>query len=394
MEFEFWWLLAFPLFFALGWIAARVDIRQVVTESRALPNSYFRGLNFLLNEQPDKAIEAFLEVVKLEPETIDLHFALGGLFRRRGEIDRAIRMHEHLLEREYPQGHKGLAEEQRLRAMSELGQDYLKAGLLDRAEQVFGKLLETAQHGQARTHLLEIYVQEKDWQKAIDAARLLERDTSKPLNSDIAHFYCELALLESAKGNPDGAAAHLQQALAANRQSVRANLMMGDLHAAAGRHEAAIAAWRLVETQSAGHMALVVDRVLGSYRQLGRIGEGVQWLRAFYARQPSHDIFNALYPAVSETEGAAAACQLAREELRRNPSLRTLDRLLEAEIITADPEQRELLQLEKSLVASHSQRMMRYQCGSCGFKAKQFFWRCPACGRWDSFDPERGEGES
>ena len=188
MEFEIWWLLAFPLFFVLGWLAARVDIKQVMTESRALPNSYFRGLNFLLNEQPDKAIEAFLEVVKLEPETIDLHFALGALFRRRGELDRAIRMHENLLERE------GLAEEQRLRAQGELGQDYLKAGLLDRAEEVFGKLLQTPQHGLARTYLLEIYVQEKDWQKAIDAARELEKDgiaatvlnlaTIKPLDTE------------------------------------------------------------------------------------------------------------------------------------------------------------------------------------------------------------------
>ncbi len=387
MEFEVWWLLAIPLFFALGWLAARVDIRQVVTESRTLPNSYFRGVNFLLNEQPDKAIEAFLEVVKLEPETIDLHFALGGLFRRRGEIGRAIRMHENLLERE------GLAEEQRLRALGELGQDYLKAGLLDRAEQVFAKLLDTPQHGQARSYLLEIYVQEKDWQKAIDAARLLEKDTHKPLNAEIAHFHCELALLEAAKGDPDAASAHLRQALEINRQSVRANLMAGDLDAAAGRHEAAIADWRLVETQNTAHMALVVDRVLGSYRQLGRLAEGVQWLRALHARQPSSDVFNALYLAVSETEGAAAASQLAREELRRTPSLRTLDRLLEAELISAEPEQRELLQVEKSLVASHSQRMMRYQCGSCGFKAKQFFWRCPACGRWDSFDPERREGE-
>jgi len=388
MEFEIWWLLAFPLFFVLGWLAARVDIKQVVTESRALPNSYFRGLNFLLNEQPDKAIEAFLEVVKLEPETIDLHFALGALFRRRGELDRAIRMHENLLERE------GLAEEQRLRAQGELGQDYLKAGLLDRAEEVFRKLLQTPQHGVARTYLLEIYVQEKDWQKAIDAARELEKDTSKPLNADIAHFYCELALLDSARDQPEAAAAHLQQALATNRQSVRANLMAGDLDAAAGQHEAAIADWRLVETQSSVHMALVVERVLGSYRQLGRMEEGVQWLRALYARQPSHDVFSALYLAVSETEGALAATQLAREELRRNPSLRTLDRLLEAQLINAEPGERELLQVEKSLVAAHSQRMMRYQCDSCGFKAKQFFWRCPACGRWDSFDPERHEGEN
>jgi len=258
---------------------------------------------------------------------------------------------------------------------------------------VFTRLLETPQHGLTRTFLLEIYVQEKDWQKAIDAAHVLEKDTSKPLNADIAHFHCELALLEAARNNPDAAAAHLQQALSINRQSVRANLMAGDLDAAAGKHDAAIADWRLIETQSATHMALVVDRVLGSYRLLGRLDEGVQWLRALHARQPSQDVFNTLYLAVSETEGAAAASQLAREELRRNPSLRTLDRLLEAQLVDAEPEARELLQMEKALVASHSQRMMRYQCGSCGFKAKQFFWRCPACGRWDSFDPERSESE-
>jgi lipopolysaccharide biosynthesis regulator YciM len=387
MEFEFWWLLAFPLFFALGWLAARIDIRQVVTESRALPNSYFRGLNFLLNEEPDKAIEAFLEVVKLEPETIDLHFALGGLFRRRGELDRAIRMHEHLLERE------GLVEEKRLRALCELGQDYLKAGLLDRAEAVFTRLLETPQQAQARKFLLEIYVQEKDWGKAIEAARILEKSTSKPLNAEIAHFYCEQALLEAAKGNAAEAGVLLETALQSNRMSVRANLMAGDLDAAAGRHDAAIADWRLVESQSASHMALVVDRVLGSYRQLGRLEEGVQWLRALQTRQPSQDLFNALYLVVSETQGAEAANQLAREELRRNPSLRTLDRLLEAQLVNASAADRELLQVEKSLVASHSQRLMRYQCSSCGFKAQQFFWRCPACGRWDSFDAERRESD-
>jgi len=387
MEFEFWWLLAFPLFFVLGWLAARIDIRQVVTESRALPNSYFRGVNFLLNEEPDKAIEAFLEVVRLEPETIDLHFALGGLFRRRGELDRAIRMHEHLLDRD------GLAQEQRLRALCELGQDYLKAGLLDRAETVFTQLLETSQQARARENLLEIYVQEKDWSKAIEAARVLEKSTSKPLNAEIAHFYCERALLEIAKGNADEARTLLETALQENRQSVRANLMLGDIHAAAGQHEAAITYWRLIEAQSASHMALVVDRVLSSYRQLNCLEEGVQWLRVLQARQPSQDLFNTLYLVVSETQGAQVANQLAREELRRKPSLRTLDRLLETQLINASEQDREWLQVEKSLVQAHSQRLMRYQCSSCGFKAQQFFWRCPACGRWDSFAAERREND-
>src|SRR5258706_5772822 len=134
MEFEYWWLLGFPLFFGLGWMAARIDIRHLVRESRQLPASYFKGLNFLLNEQPDQAIEAFIEVVKVDRETVELHFALGSLFRRRGETERAIRMHRNLLDR------GDLGEDQRVQAMFELGQDYLKAGLLDRAEEVFTRL--------------------------------------------------------------------------------------------------------------------------------------------------------------------------------------------------------------------------------------------------------------
>ena len=137
IEFEYWQLLFFPLFFGLGWAAARIDIRHVVKESRALPRSYFRGLNFLLNEQPDRAIEAFVDAVKVDPHTIELHFALGSLFRRRGETERAIRMHQNLLERE------DLPQDLKLQAMAELGQDYLKAGLLDRAEEVFDKLRES-----------------------------------------------------------------------------------------------------------------------------------------------------------------------------------------------------------------------------------------------------------
>src|SRR5258706_6978735 len=162
MDFELWWLFGFALFFGLGWLAARVDIKQLLSESRQLPRSYFKGLNFLLNEQPDKAIEAFIEVVKVDPETIELHFALGSLFRRRGEYDRAIRMHQNLLER------ADLAADQKVIALAELGQDYLKAGILDRAEEVVKKLESSPHAHLARTHLLEIYAQEKGWKRAIE----------------------------------------------------------------------------------------------------------------------------------------------------------------------------------------------------------------------------------
>src|SRR5215216_224301 len=151
MDLEYWWLLALPLFFALGWLAARIDIKQLISESRTLPMSYFRGLNFLLNEQPDKAIEAFIEVVKVDPQTVELHFALGSLFRRRGELERAIRMHQNLAER------TDLQQDQKLAALFELAQDYLKAGLLDRAEELFLKLEGAAHAESALKFLLEIY---------------------------------------------------------------------------------------------------------------------------------------------------------------------------------------------------------------------------------------------
>ena len=191
MDFELWWLFGFALFFGLGWLAARIDIKQLLRESRQLPRSYFKGLNFLLNEQPDKAIEAFIEVVKVDPETVELHFALGSLFRRRGETERAIRMHRNLLER------PDLGGEQRLHAMVELGQDYLKAGLLDRAEEMFVKLKGSPHRAEALKFLLEIYQQEKDWMKAVGIALELEKDSGQSAQKEIANYYCELALVEA-----------------------------------------------------------------------------------------------------------------------------------------------------------------------------------------------------
>src|SRR5882672_5819684 len=212
MEIELWWLLALPLFFALGWFAARVDIKQLLLESRALPRSYFRGLNFLLNEQPDQAIEAFIEVVKVDPQTIELHFALGSLFRRRGEVERAIRMHQNLVER------SDLAAEQRTHALFELAQDYFKAGLLDRAEELFLKLEAYPSHAEeALRFLLEIYEQEKEWVRAIGIAEKLEAVTGRSHQKEIANFYCELAGNEIMHTRPEAARAPLAQAVAHHR---------------------------------------------------------------------------------------------------------------------------------------------------------------------------------
>ena len=217
MEFEYWWLLGFPLFFGLGWIAARIDIKQIVSESRALPRSYFKGLNFLLNEQPDKAIEAFIEVVKVDPETIELHFALGSLFRRRGEYDRAIRMHQNLLDR------ADLAGEQKLQAQMR-ARPGLPQGRHPRPRRggLFPSWRKPRRRWPRAAHLLEIYEQEKDWPRAIEMTKQVETDPRA-----LAQYLCELAQSEAAQSRPDAARRHLDAALEANRKCVRASLLLG-----------------------------------------------------------------------------------------------------------------------------------------------------------------------
>ncbi|OGA59466.1 MAG: lipopolysaccharide assembly protein LapB [Betaproteobacteria bacterium RIFCSPLOWO2_12_FULL_65_14] len=381
MEFEYWWLLGFPLFFGLGWVAARIDIKQIVSESRALPRSYFTGLNFLLNEQPDKAIEAFIEVVKVDPETIELHFALGSLFRRRGEYDRAIRMHQNLLER------PDLADDQKMIALAELGQDYLKAGILDRAEEVFSKLEKSPQAPAARRHLLEIYEQEKDWPRAIEMTRQVESDPR-----DLAQYYCELAASEAAQSRPDVARQHLEAALDANRKCVRASLQLGDLEREAGRLENAVEHWKRIESQNPSYIALVAQRLLEAYRDLGRDEDGLRLLAGYLERYPSLDLLDTVFQQTLELKGHEQAYTLVRDELRRNPTLLGLDRLLEAQIIAAaSPDKRRDLELVRNLVHGHTRRLARYRCETCGFKARQFHWRCPACGGWETYPPRRTE---
>ena len=380
-SFEYWWLLGFPLFFAFGWLAARVDIKQIVSESRALPRSYFKGLNFLLNEQPDKAIEAFIEVVKVDPETIELHFALGSLFRRRGEFDRAIRMHQNLLER------ANLAEEQKVMALSELGQDYLKAGILDRAEEVFSKLLNTNLSAAARAHLLEIYEQEKDWTRAIEMTRQVGAEPR-----ELAQYLCELAASEAAQSRPDAARRHLEAALEANRKCVRASLQLGDLEKMDGNRDKAIEYWKRVESQNPAYLAQVAQRLLEAHREAGRAEDGLRLIEGYLERYPSLDLLDTVFQQTLEAKGPEEAYKLVRDELRRNPTLLGLDRLLEAQIVSAgSPDRRRDLELVRSLVHGHTRRLARYRCESCGFKARQFHWRCPACGGWETYPPRRTE---
>ncbi|MFY9328146.1 MAG: lipopolysaccharide assembly protein LapB [Georgfuchsia sp.] len=389
MEIDLWWLLVLPLFFVLGWVAARIDISHLVKESRALPHSYFRGLNFLLNEQPDKAIEAFLEAAKVDTETIELHFTLGSLFRRRGETDRAIRIHRNLVERDRESSQ--LTDEQRVQALSELGQDYLKAGLLDRAEEIFIKLRGTSSDEDALKFLLEVYQQEKEWARAIAIAEELSGHGDHLWHSEIAEFYCELAAAELMHGRNAAARGYLSQALAANRKCIRATILQGDLAWSENDSEGAIAAWTSIESQNAIYLALVAGKLMQAYRKGGRTEQGLQLLRAYLESHSSLDLLDAVVSAEMECSGPEAAYQRVRDELRRNPTLIGLDKLFEAQLYLAPAEHRPDLELIKNLIHAHTRRVARYRCDNCGFKARQFYWRCPACGGWETYPPRRTE---
>ncbi|MDX9700190.1 MAG: lipopolysaccharide assembly protein LapB [Rhodocyclaceae bacterium] len=385
MEIEFWWLLALPLFFGLGWLAARVDIRQVVRESRSLPQSYLNGLNFLLNEQQDKAIDAFIEAVRIDPDTIELHFALGSLFRRRGETERAIRMHQTLVERE------DLSEAQRVEALAALGQDYLKAGLLDRAEAVFLKLRGTVHDEAATRYLLEIYQQEKDWSKAIAVAQALPDNQSVHWRTEVSNFHCELASAALANSSYEAARGHVADALAVNRRCVRASILLGDVLAAEGRDEEAVEAWKRVENQDPEYLSLVGEKLTEACSRLGRREQGQYLLRSWLEQNPSLDLLEQVFRGVEETQGAKAAYDLVRNELKRNPTLLGLEKLLEAAVQTATAEQRGDVELVRQLIHAHTRRVARYRCNACGFKARQFMWHCPACGGWETYPPRRTE---
>lgn len=385
MDLDFWWLLAIPVAFALGWMASRYDLNKLLSESANLPRSYFRGLNFLLNEQPDKAIDAFIEVAKLDPETVELHFALGNLFRRRGETDRAIRVHQNLRSR------NDLPVSERDHALFELGQDFLKAGLLDRAEETFHMLAEGDYALDAQRALLTIYEIEKDWTKSIDTAARIEAMGAPRLTTEISQFHCELAQDALQRKSAELAAEHLRDALAVNPQNARAAILSGDTAAAAGDHRAAIEHWRRIETQNPAYLPLVADKLMKSYAALDRAAEGAELLTGYAQRYPSNDLLDVVYQYVAQLRGNDVAHALARSQMEKAPNLSGMLHLLDAQIAAADEPRRSELEMMRALVKQRTKNLPRYTCQNCGFRARLFYWQCPGCSGWETYAPRRVE---
>jgi len=385
MDLDYWWLLLIPVIFGLGWMAARFDLKNLLSESANLPRSYFRGLNFLLNEQPDKAIDAFIEVVKLDPETTELHFALGNLFRRRGETERAIRVHQNLLKR------ADLPTNERDHALYELGQDFLKAGLLDRAEETFKEISVGLYAVDAQRALLTIFEIEKDWRRAITSATDLQNAGVQSYGKEISQFYCELAQEALQAKQPDQARTELGRALKANSGNVRATILLGEVEQAAGNHTAALAYWQRVEQQNPQYLPLVAERIMQSYQAIGREADGAKMLADYIDRYPSTDLLDVAFKYVSALHGSEAAHMLARTQMQKSPTAAGMIRLFDAQIAHADEPRRTELELMRNLVFQRTKNLPRYTCQSCGFRARLFYWQCPGCSGWETYAPRRVE---
>lgn len=380
------WLLL-PVAAGSGWIAGRFEHTR--TRARKdLPTAYFKGLNFLLNEQADKAIEIFIKVLEVNSETVETHLALGSLFRRRGEVERAIRVHQNIIAR------PALDRDQRARALLELGQDYLKAGLLDRAENLFLELAEIRIHNEEALRLLmHIYQQERDWDKAISVCRRLARVGGPDLADVIAQYYCELAEEAFKRNEQDLAREQARRALQSDKGCVRASIVLGNIEAELGRHKEAIKAWRRVEAQNPMYLGEVAQPLAKSFLAVGD-EEGLH--RFFQETSTKHrdiSLMLALADVVERREGVGAAEALVVSWLRQQPSVRGLNRLIGLHVSQASGRSREDLAILKGIIERIVAGRRRYLCYQCGFSGQSLHWQCPSCHRWNTVTPS-GEDDA
>ena len=383
MEFDLTWLLlGLPLAFGLGWLASRLDLRQLREDNRRAPKAYFKGLNYLLNEQQDQAIDVFIEAVQNDPDTTELHFALGNLFRRRGEYNRAVRVHEHLLSR------GDLSRSDRERAQHALAQDFLKAGLLDRAEDALRRLEGTPYEAQARMALLAIYERSRDWGQASDIAQRMQASGQGDFSTRQAHYLCEQALTLAARGELPAARSLLEQAITAAPQAARARIELAHLQQRQGQADAALATLQAVADTTPAALALAAPLLVEAAVAGGRTQQVGALLRQHYADMPSLDLLDAVV-ALEGAGGASpeAARQWYVRHLEKEASLVAATKWLAGERLEHEQYHP---QIQRALEQA-SKPLTRYRCAACGFEARQHFWQCPGCQSWDSYPARRVE---
>lgn len=386
-------LLSFPLFWFAGY--TRGKKKRLMNSEGDLARHYFQGINFLLNEQPDQAIDTFIRSVEVTPHTLETHLALGNLMRQRGEIERAIRVHQNLLSR------PNLNNDQSQQARLELGRDFLKAGLLDRAERLFLELVEDqgSDFRQASLqHLVQIYRGEQEWEKAIRAAAMMDKKrfarAVDKLDIEQAQFCCELAEQAIVRSDLLQARRHIKAALKYNRNSARANMLWGRLEIHASNSFEALKRLTLIPRQQPEYLPEILPLVRQCYEQLedepGLLVQLQAWLKAY----PGASVLQLAAEVMAKQYGEQRAISFLMDHLREHPSVRGLQTLLRISASSGTEAGQEQLPLLQKLLDSLLSRRLQYRCESCGFRGAQLHWLCPQCLRWETVRPVRGiDGE-
>jgi lipopolysaccharide biosynthesis regulator YciM len=381
----FWLLLPVAAF--AGWLAAGRSAggRRARCPDTMLGPEYFRGLDYLLNERPDKAIDVFIRMLEVTADTFETHLALGSLFRRRGEVDRAIRVHQNLVARET------LSTEQRTQARLELGRDYLRAGLLDRAEGLLNELVtEPGCREQVLAMLLDIYQQERDWSRALAVAGQMTHVDDQPVNAVCAQFLCEQALQAVAAHELESAREYLERALATDERCARANIILGDMQRDAGDYQTALSVYGRVEQQDMERLPEVLGAMAECHRINGTSGQMVDYLYGLIARYDEISPVLLLADLLATEQGREKASGFLASQLDSHPSVRGLAKLIDLRLPGGSAQDEMLLQGLRSLADSLQDNSVRYSCSRCGFGGKSMHWQCPGCRRWDTIRPVNG----
>jgi len=379
--------LLLPVAAAYGWYMGRRSAQQSKQDdANRLSRDYVAGVNFLLSNQQDKAVDLFLDMLKEDTGTVEAHLTLGNLFRSRGEVDRAIRIHQTLMES------ASLTYDQRLLAVQQLGRDYMTAGLYDRAEDMFSQLVdETDFRIGALQQLLQIYQATSDWQKAIEVAERLVKLGKEKHRPEIAHFWCELALQQMGNNEMDKAMSLLKKGAAADRNSARISIMMGRVFMAKGEYDKAVESLQRVIEQDRELVSETLEMLQTCYQQLGKNDEWETFLRRAVEENTGATAELMLAQILEQQEGVENAQTYVTRQLQRHPTMRVFHKLMDYHLNEAEEGRaKESLMVLRDMVGEQVRSKPRYRCAKCGFTAYTLYWHCPSCRSWATVKPIRG----
>ncbi|CAM4495126.1 MAG: Lipopolysaccharide assembly protein B [Legionella sp.] len=383
---DLWPLLLPAAAWSGWWVANRNKSKPDPNLYNRLSREYVVGLNYLLNEQSDKAVDIFIKLLEVDSDTVETHLALGSLFRRRGEVDRAIRIHQNLIAR--PQ----LSIQQRKESLMALGQDYMSAGLFDRAERIFLEVVELGGSKETRSlhGLLAIYQQEKAWEKALDIIKKLEISTGTSFHTQAAHYYCEMAN-QALKANAiDRAAYCIKQAMNVDSESVRASLMHAALEMKEGRYKHAIRSLKRVPQQDADFLTEIIEPLVRCHMELDSMADCINYLEDTLEHHPRASVIFVIADYLRQHKNMDAAIDFVADNLSKHPSIRGLNHLINWHLESAHGKVRDKLQMLYDITSKFLDNKPVYRCSHCGFGGKHLHWHCPSCKNWGRMKPVHG----